>query len=84
MWEVSLAWKQVNSLAKRFTLRELPIGGNYVWYLIIVVIFMGLGGAERWDGEAFKNVMWGGQATKRVDQIIWERLASLDTMTNNQ
>ena len=26
----------------------LVVGGNYVWYLVIVVIFMGFGGAKRW------------------------------------
>ena len=26
----------------------LVVGGNYVWYLVIVVIFMGFEGAKRW------------------------------------
>ena len=26
----------------------LVVGGNYVWYLAIVVIFMWFGGAKRW------------------------------------
>ena len=27
---------------------RLVVGGNYVWFLIISVIFMGFGGAKRW------------------------------------
>ena len=26
----------------------LVVGGNYVWFLVISVIFMGSGGAKRW------------------------------------
>ena len=50
MWGVSLAWAQVNSLEKRFTLGELGLGGNCVWCLAIIVIFMGLGGGNSWGG----------------------------------
>ena len=34
----------MNGLAKRFVWSW--VGGSYVWCLVIVVIFMGLGGAE--------------------------------------
>ena len=26
----------------------LVVGGNYIWYLVIVVIFMGFEGAKSW------------------------------------
>ena len=39
---VSMAWGQVNSLVKRFVRGDW----GYVWCLVIVVVFMGLGGAE--------------------------------------
>ena len=32
----------------------LVVGRNYVWCLVIVVIFMGFGGAKRW-GKALKS-----------------------------
>ena len=38
---------QVNGLAD-VCLMGLGVGGNYVWCLVIVVIFMGTGGAKRW------------------------------------
>ena len=38
-WGVNLAWEQVNSLG---------VGGNYVCFFVIVVIFMGLEGAKRY------------------------------------
>ena len=45
--------------------------GNYVGCLIIVVIFMGLGGAEGM-GEDFKVIGLGeGQATKVWDHFLW-------------
>ena len=44
-WRVSLVWGQVN---------RLGVGGNYVCYLVIVVIFMGYGGAKR----GFKVIVW--------------------------
>ena len=37
----------MSSLAKGFTLGGLELGENHVWCLVIVVIFMGLGGAKR-------------------------------------
>ena len=27
----------------------LVVGGNYIWCLVIVVMFMGFGGAKRWE-----------------------------------
>ena len=45
----------MNSLEKRFTWWEWGIEGNYVWCLVVIVIFMELGGANRW-GRCFKIV----------------------------
>ena len=42
--------EQVNSLMKR-SVWGTGIGGNYIWCLGIVVIFMGLGGAKSWAGR---------------------------------
>ena len=54
---VSLAWGQVNSLVKRFALNTmLGVRGQCVWYLVLVVIFMGLRGAKRWGDRKG----WGG------------------------
>lgn len=46
----------------------LVVGVNYVWCLVIIVIFTGRGGRKRWgrgeDGEGFKVILLGvGQAT---------------------
>ena len=52
-WEVSLAW-------------GLGIGGNYVWFFVIVFILMVLGGGKRWErrgGEVLKSLCEG-QTTK--------------------
>ena len=34
-------------------LGRLTVGGNYLWYLAIVSIFMELGEANRWGGGRF-------------------------------
>ena len=39
-------------------LGELGAAGNFVWCLIIVVIFMGLEGAFRLGGD-FRVIIWG-------------------------
>ena len=38
----------MNDLVKGFALGGLEVGENYVWCLVIVVVFMELGGAKRW------------------------------------
>ena len=44
---------------RRGLLGGVGIRGNYVWCLVIVVIFMGLGGAKRWGGgRGFKIIIW--------------------------
>ena len=63
---------------------EVCVGGlgegeNYIWCLVIVAIFMGLGGPKRCGGGG----KWVGQVTKwEVGVAIFmgkEELASLDT-----
>ena len=36
----------------------LVVGGNYVWCLVIVVIFMGFGGAKRWGMLQSLHLGW--------------------------
>ena len=57
MWGVKLARRQVNTLAKTFVW-WLGLGGNYLWCLNVLVIFMGPNGERR----AFKVVIWGPQS----------------------
>ena len=35
----------------------LVVGGNYVWWLVIVVIFIGFEGAKGSGGESFKVII---------------------------
>ena len=42
---------------------DLAVGGNFVFCLIIVVIFMGLGRANRLGGGHFEVVKWGERGT---------------------
>ena len=48
------------------------VGENYVCYLVIVKIFMGLGGAKKYGG-GFKPLSRG-QATKRGGPFLWGRV----------
>ena len=52
----------MNSLVDRF------IRGTFVCYIIIVVIFMGLGGTDRLGGD-FKVIIWG-PVTKDCDHFL--------------
>ena len=49
----------------------LELGGNYVWCLVIVAMFVGFGGEER----RFKVIIWGGKVSHKVwcDQFLWGR-----------
>ena len=51
----------------------LALGGNYVCYLVIVVIFVGFEGAKELGGESFKVIIWGGNASHKKGQFLWER-----------
>ena len=53
-------------------LGELAVGGNFVWCLIIVVIFMGLGIAYRLRGD-FKVIIWGA-SHKGMGPFLWGRV----------
>ena len=83
MWGVSSPWMQVNSLSKKFTLRELQAGGNYVWCLAIAVCLCDLEEERGGEGRLLKS-SYGGQSTNGRDQFIQEEVISLDTMTYNQ
>ena len=50
----------------------LVVGGNYIWCLVIVVIFVGSAGAKRWGG-LFKVIIWGGNASLKDGQFLWGR-----------
>ena len=57
----------------------LPVRGNYVCCLVIVVTYMGLGGARRWGG--FKVIVWEGGKTQMEGHFSWVELTPLDTIT---
>ena len=46
----------------------LVVRGNYVWCLVIFVIFTGIGGAE--VGNALKSSFWGGNASHKSGEAI--------------
>ena len=48
------------------------VRGNYVWYIVIVVVFLGFGQAgAKWCEGGFKVINWGGNANdKRVTPFI--------------
>ena len=50
----------------------LVVGGNYVWYLVIVVIFIGFGqvGAKR-CGRRFKFINWGDCCYREGGFSLW-------------
>ena len=43
---------------------ELVVGGNYVWYLVIVVLFIGFGGAKSWKNALKLSFMLEMQASE--------------------
>ena len=43
----------------------LVVGGNYVWWLVVVVIFIGFEGAKGSGGESFKVIIWGVKASHK-------------------
>ena len=47
--------------------RGLGVGGDYVWRLVMVVVFMGLGGVK-WVVEGFKVMIW--EATTSEEPIF--------------
>ena len=49
------------------------VGGNYVWCLVVVVIFMGFEGPKESGGESFKVIIWRGNASHKEGQFLWER-----------
>ena len=54
----------------------LGVGGNYVWCLVIVVIFMEFGRAKKWEDVLKSSLEVARQATKgggRGGQFSWGR-----------
>ena len=49
----------------------LVVGGNYVWYLVIVAIFIGFGGAKRWEDVLKSSFGVAMEATR--GQFLWGR-----------
>ena len=47
----------------------MRLGGNCVWCLVKIVIFMGLGGANRW--RDILKLLFGGSRHKGGDQFFW-------------
>ena len=48
-----------------FAFWRLRVGGNYVWCLFIIVTFMGLGGAKKWEGRFYSHNMGRGGKPQR-------------------
>ena len=67
--------------ALRFCFVGLVVRGNYVWCLVIFVIFMGIGGAE--VGDALKSSFGVAmQATRVGRQFQWRRRGGAPTIIN--
>ena len=49
-----------------------PVGGSFVFCLIIVVILIGLGRAYR--SRDFKVMKWGGPSHKGMQPFLWGKL----------
>ena len=58
---------------------ELGVGGNYVRSLVIVIKFLGLEGAKRWEGGGFKFKIWGVKS-QRGEPVLMGKLTPLDTI----
>ena len=58
---------------------DLAVGGNFVFCLIIVVIFIGLGRAYRFWGRDFEVIKWGA-SHKGMGPLLWGKLTPQDTM----
>ena len=67
--------------AEKFCQGTLGVEGNYLWCLVIVVIFMWLRGAKRFrGGGGFKIIIWGTAGYKGRTNIYGEGLITLDTI----
>ena len=51
----------------------LVVGENFVWCLVVIVIFMGFEGAKRSGEENFKVMIWRGNASHKEGKNLWER-----------
>ena len=59
-------------------LGNLVVGGNFVCWLIIVVIFKGLGRSYRLEGD-FEVIIWWA-SHKGMEPFLWGKSTSQDTM----
>ena len=74
MWTVGRNWEASEQPGEEVSLGGLEVGGNYICYLVTVVIFMGLGGGKRW--EVLKSLYWGGKpqrgaACLGIHEWVW-------------
>ena len=58
---------------------DLAIGGNFVFCLIIVVTFIGLGIAYRFGEGDFEVIKWR-VSHKGMRPLLWGKLTPQDTM----
>ena len=67
--------------AEEVCLGRRGVGGNYLWCLVIVVIFMQLAGAKTLGGwGGFKIIIWGTASHQGENNFYGEELTPLDTM----
>ena len=71
-WGVSSTWG-ASEKGKKVWLVGLKLRGDYVWCLVIVVIFMGYRGAKRWIGDVLKSSFGVTRDHKEGGQFFWRR-----------
>ena len=77
-WCVGERWKSEFSLEEQekdcfeVCFVGLVVGENYIWCLVVVVTFMGFEGGMGSSGESFKVIIWGGNASRKDGQFLWE------------
>ena len=49
----------------------LGVGGSYIWCLIIIVLFMRLGGTKKWEGGEVLKSSKRGKALKGGPNYMW-------------
>ena len=77
-WCVGERWKSQFSLEEQekdcleVCFVGLVVRENYVWCLVVVVTFMGFERGMGSSGESFKVIIWGGNASHKDEQFLWE------------
>ena len=54
-WEINSAWTASEQSGKEVCFVGLGVGENYVWCLVMLVIFMGFGGAKKWRWSSYTS-----------------------------